>query len=127
MKTRLLTLLFAVTASIGTLSATSGACGTDLAWDLTNGVLTISGTGAMYNFSHGNYTYAPWYSERKTIKSIILPNVLTSIGSEAFYDCTNLTSVTIPNSVTSIGQLAFSGCTSLTSVTIPNSVTSIRH
>lgn len=49
---------------------------------------------------------------------------VTEIGNTAFADCENLKSVTIPNSVTSIGYAAFRGC-SLTSVTIPNSVTSI--
>ena len=58
-------------------------------------------------------------------KSTTIPNSVTSIGDEAFDDCTALTSITIPNSVTSIGDEAFSGCTSLTSVTVPNSVTSI--
>ena len=47
---------------------------------------------------------------------------VTSIGYEAFMDCSDLTFIRIPNSVTSIGNSAFSWCTGLTSVTIPNSV-----
>jgi hypothetical protein len=56
---------------------------------------------------------------------VTIGSSVTSIGQQAFYNCSGLTSVTIPNSVTSIGEYAFSGCTGLTSVTIPNSVTSI--
>ena len=60
-----------------------------------------------------------------SLTSVTIPNSVTSIGGSAFYNCSSLTSVTIPNSVTSIGSSAFSWCSSLTSVTIPNSVTSI--
>jgi len=56
-----------------------------------------------------------------------IPNSVTKIGDQAFYDCRSLTSVTIPDSVTSIGVQAFRNCRSLTSVTIPNSVTSIGY
>ena len=56
---------------------------------------------------------------------VVVPNGVTSIGSDAFWHCSGLTSVTIPDSVTSIGRSAFYGCTRLTSVTIPDSVTSI--
>ncbi len=65
------------------------------------------------------------YPQRKAGTSYAIPNSVTNIGTEAFYDCTGLTSITIPSSVTSIGNDAFSFCTGLTSVTIPNSVTSI--
>ena len=59
------------------------------------------------------------------VKSYIIGNSVTSIGSSAFYGCSGLTSITFPNSVTSIGSSAFYGCSGLTSITIPNSVTSI--
>ena len=59
------------------------------------------------------------------IKSVSIPNSVTSIGRCAFHNCTSLTSVTIPDSVTSIGYEAFSWCSSLDSVTIGDGVTSI--
>ena len=60
-----------------------------------------------------------------SLTSVTIPDGVTSIGNEAFFQCTGLTSVTIPSSVTSIGSFAFHYCRSLTSVTIPNSVTNI--
>ena len=49
------------------------------------------------------------------------------IGNRTFEDCSSLKSITIPNSVTSIGYEAFYGCSSLTSITIPDSVTMIGN
>ena len=60
-----------------------------------------------------------------SLTSVTIPDSVTSIGSYAFYDCDSLKSVTIPDSVTTIGEGAFASCGSLPSVTIPDSVTTI--
>ena len=101
----------------------SGACGDNLTWTLdSEGTLTISGTGAMYNYSSDPQ---PWHSNHSDILSVIIKDGVTTIGGSAFEYCDSLTSISIPNSVTSIGHLAFSGCSNLTSITIPDSVTTI--
>ena len=109
-------------------TANSGTCGDNVTWRLSDdGVLTISGTGAMQDYeSYGSAT-APWYIGRSRIKSVVIESGVTGIGDYAFYDCSALTSVTIPGSVTSIGEYAFSRCEALTSMTIPGSVTSIGN
>ncbi|NLT95507.1 MAG: leucine-rich repeat protein [Clostridia bacterium] len=89
----------------------------------SNGVLEISGSGPMYNYTIASH--APFYNDRNLIKKVEVKSGVTSIGEYVFYNCTSLTSVTIPDSVTSIGSEAFSNCRRLTSVTIPGSVTSI--
>ena len=67
----------------------------------------------------------PGAFQQSYIQAITIPDTVTSIGENAFKDCTSLTPITIPDSVTSIGASAFEGCTGLTSVMIPDSVTSI--
>lgn len=108
----------------GAFAEISGSCGDNVTYVLdADGVLTISGTGAMKNFSD----YGPWYSARDSIKTVIISNGVTSIGRCAFKGCREMTSVTIPGGVTSIGDYAFNKCSSLTSVTLPGSLDSIGY
>ena len=60
-----------------------------------------------------------------TLQEIVIPESVTDIEDYAFGSCSKLTSVTIGDGVTSIGESAFRNCSSLTSITIPESVTSI--
>ena len=113
-------LLIALLMGLSAKAESSGTCGPNLKWHLTDdGVLTITGNGEMDDY----YIFSPWRDSG--VKRIIIGNRVTTIGQTAFSGCSSLTSVTIPNNVTTIGEDAFSNCRSLTSITIPNSVTTI--
>ena len=66
-----------------------------------------------------------WSAVKGTITEVEIQDGVTSIGGDAFNDCSLLETVTIPSGVKSIGGLAFFKCGSLTSIAIPDSVTSI--
>lgn len=100
----------------------SGTCGSNLTWELSDGTLTISGTGAMANWSAMS---APWYSHNADILAVVIDNGVTSIGNNAFAYCKNLANVTIGSGVSTIGKDAFVFCSSLTSISLGNGVTSI--
>ncbi len=104
----------------------SGSCGKNVNYELYDDyTLRIFGKGAMYNFEYYLYPNTPWESWASKIKSVVIEDGVTRIGSHAFMRCSSLTDVNIPNSVTSIGSSAFYGCSSLKKINIPNSVTSI--
>ena len=70
---------------------------------------------------------APLFHNLTTIKSVVIPNTFTSIGSNAFMSCSGLTSIVMPDSITSIGNAVFYSCISLTSIVIPSGVTWIAQ
>ena len=107
----------------------SGTCGakgdgTHLTWELScEGVLTVSGTGAMADW---NGIATPWEDYKQQITTVILPDGITKIGLGAFKNCTNLTAINIPEGVTGIESNTFNGCTNLNNVVLPQSVSFIR-
>ena len=103
------------------LRAEQGNCGDNLTWTLDDqGTLTIMGQGAMYDYGSDS---APW--KGLSFTTVLIGEGVTTIGSSAFEECSEMTSIAIPNTVTSIGEYAFAYCSGLTSVNIPNSVTSM--
>ena len=119
---KIFTLILALVVGAGTMFADSGKCGDHLTWTLNDNVLTISGTGAMWDYDSEEPTWTPYIA---SIKSVVIENGVTSIGSYAFDGCEAMTAVDIPNSVTVLEDAAFARCKALTSITIPDNVTSI--
>ena len=95
---------------------TSGTCGANATWTLDeNGVLTISGNGAIKNSGFKSYT----------IKEVVIEEGITEIGSNAFQVCTQIQKITLPETLTAIGERAFQGCSGLKEITIPKNCETI--
>ena len=67
------------------------------------------------------------FNNCSNLTSIILPSGVTSIETDAFEYCSSLTSIDIPNGVTTIANWAFYKCTNLASITLPKSITTISN
>ncbi len=111
--------------------ATSGTCGENLSWSLgDNGVLSISGTGEMTNYTSGSYPYssdtrAPWYDLRNLISYVQIETGVTSIGDYAFYDLYNMVEISLPDGISKIGKGAFGRCSLLAGIDLPITIKSI--
>jgi len=102
-----------------------GSCGDNVTYTLdSDGILTISGTGDMWDEAFRDNGRFNTSVTGKNIEKVVIESGVTSISDWAFYYCSHLTSITIPDSVTFIGDAAFCGCSSLTSLTIPDCFTS---
>ena len=130
-----------------TVRPITGVCGANLAWSYSNGTLSISGSGAMYEYELGAFPWNNYLGSIKeinmtggttisdyafyngqtgtTITKVTLPSTLTYIGINAFYYAMSLKTVNIPDSVKTIAESAFRRCNSLDSIHLPSSLTYI--
>ncbi len=104
-------------------TAGNGICGDTLTYSFADGVLAIEGTGEMYEFADA--LDVPWNSFAGKITRVEISSEVTSIGSYAFYYCTNMTEIAMPETIKTIGSYAFRSCYALTQVTIGSGVISI--
>ncbi|MGI5875020.1 MAG: S-layer homology domain-containing protein [Bacillota bacterium] len=132
-----LCLLLALNVGVGAAVIDSGACGDNLTWTLDdNGTLTVSGTGAMWDFEEGsrsgNTNTASWWSYRGSIRAVRVENGVTGVGKRAFgsddvggYGYTALRSVSLSGSVREIRECAFMGASGLTEVSLAEGLKTI--
>lgn len=90
--------------------AHSGQCGDNLYWEYADNMLTISGTGSMYDYTEANI---PWLLLRDTTTAVTLERGITHIGNYAFCGLAKLNKIELPNTLASIGTNAFAGCRKL--------------
>lgn len=132
MKKRVLSLLLAVLIVLALVPPAEvraaeivqeGKCGNNAAFTLdSNGVLTISGMGAIYSYAFEPERDKPYCGD---IQHVVIQSGITEIGTCSFYNCENISSVTLPNTLTKIGFNSFYGCTALANLSIPKGIVEI--
>ena len=135
---RILSLILALMMVIGMLPAASaseviasGTCGDSLFWSVANNILSITGSGDMYDYGSGLENDdgeieapAPWDEFCDEIHTIRMDDGITSIGDYAFMFMENLTEIELPSSLTSIGSYSLYWLP-ITEIRIPEGVVDI--
>ena len=112
--------------------------GDNATWDFSNGILTISGQGAISVTEDENYrspvssiggqvfySDTAWKSIKNQVKKIVIKSGITSICEKAFTSLPALKEVEVENGVIKIGAKAFAYCNNLEKVTLPASISVI--
>ena len=94
-----------------------GQCGETMTWAYEDGVLTVTGEGAMDDYEDG----APWAEHRDEIREVVLTGGVTYVGARAFRDYDALEKVDFGDALYEIGAEAFLSCEGLTAIYLPRS------
>jgi len=98
-------------------------CGADVTWSLSNGILTIKGTGEMYDYGMGGIS--PFSKIQEEVTELVIEEGVTTAGEYAFYGC-SFTTVTLPSSLAYIGSYSFWNCPNLSQVIFPAGQLSLK-
>ena len=107
------------------LTAVTIPGGLTKAGSLSNGVFSGCSALTTVQFGSGLVSIPDALFEGTGLKTITLPESVTSIGSWAFANCAKLEQVSFPAGLTSIDLCAFENCTALTAVTLPKRLTEL--
>ena len=99
-----------------------GECGENMRWSLVDGVLEITGSGAMTEYADSEDI--PWNNYCESITKVVIADGVTSVSSYAFASCTNLKEAVLPPSLTELSMGMFSDC-GFESFDIPDTVEKI--
>ena len=118
MKKRMLSILLALCVVLmlvpAALAANPGGTTEDgLRWEIADGVITISGKGAMQDYEtsssmQGTFSAAPWAEYADDFQAVVIAEGVTAVGANAFRGLA-VESVQLPSTLTSVGDYAFSG------------------
>ena len=136
MKLRIMSFFLAAVLVFGLLPmqalAGDGGDWENIIWGLSEGVLTISGTGEMpeATLSRNKEGYvtgstAPWFWY--DFHTVIIGPGITNVGANCFYGTNGLETVQLPETLTVIGESAFENCIDLRSVNLPDSLLEISY
>lgn len=102
----------------------TGTFGDNIQWTLyDNAEFVITGSGELSSYEFTSSVSGDWWQFRDCVRTLIIEEGITAIGSYSFEYMQNLFSIELPESLTEIGDSVFSECYSLNELTIPASVT----
>lgn len=98
-------------------------CGDDCTATLDEkGVLTVTGTGEMYNFETKNRSESPFY-RNNAIKKVVVEEGITQIGKNIFVSCSNIQNIELADSVQQVLTYAFDNISNIQSITMSDKTT----